>query len=235
MRQLMAALDGSASLNLVGGRINDDLVNVALADVFESLTLAGGGSDGGEVNCAVAQLAIAHGIAQSRRMVANLRGATIVGGGRIDLRNETIAMRFAPASKRTSLATFAGPFDVVGPLAEPNVGPDAAATAMNAAGAAASLSTVGIADSIAGLAGVNLTNKSSVGASCTSAADEPKSTSKQKSSAGTTSAKKSTSPTKTESSGGLLDDVSAGFQNLFDGSASTNNKTSGPQGSKDSR
>ena len=41
-------------------------------------------------------------------------------------------------------------------------------------------------------------------------------------------------PTKTESSGGLLDDVSAGFQNLFDGSAPTNNKTSKSQGFKDS-
>ena len=168
-------------------------------------------------------------------MVADLRGATIVGGGRIDLRNEIIAMRFASASKRTSLATFAGPFDVVGPLAEPNVGPDAAATAMNAAGAAASLATVGIADSIAGLAGVNLTNKSAVGASCTAVADKPKSTASQKAASGTTSAKKNTSSTKTESSGGLLDGVSAGFQNLFDGSAPTNNNTSSSQGSKDSR
>jgi AsmA family protein len=209
------------------------LVNVALAGTFETLTLAGGG-DGGQVNCAVAQLAIADGIAQSRRMVADLRGATIVGGGRIDLRNETIAMRFAPASKRTSLATFAGPFDVVGPLAEPNVGPDAAATAMSGAGAAASVATVGIADSIAGLAGVNLTNKSAAGASCAPATDGPKSTSTQKAGAGTSSAKKNTSPTKTESSGGLLDDVNAGFQNLFDGSAPTNNKTSKSRGSKDS-
>jgi uncharacterized protein involved in outer membrane biogenesis/HPt (histidine-containing phosphotransfer) domain-containing protein len=233
VRQLMAALDGTASLNMVGGRINDDLVNVALAGTFKTLTLAGGG-DGGQVNCAVAQLAIADGIAQSRRMVADLRGATIVGGGRIDLRNETIAMRFAPASKRTSLATFAGPFDVVGPLAEPNVGPDAAATAMSGAGAAASVATVGIADSIAGLAGVNLTNKSAAGASCAPATDGPKSTSTQKAGAGTSSAKKNTSPTKTESSGGLLDDVNAGFQNLFDGSAPTNNKTSKSRGSKDS-
>ena len=168
-------------------------------------------------------------------MVADLRGATIVGGGRIDLRNETIAMRFSPASKRTSLATFAGPFDVVGPLAEPNVGPDAAATAMSAAGAAASLATVGIADSVAGLAGVNLTSKSAAGASCIAAADEPKLTSKQKAASGTTSAKKNTSSPDTESSGGLLDDVSAGFQDLFDGSAPTNNKSSMSRGSKDSR
>ncbi|MGH6959688.1 MAG: AsmA family protein, partial [Dongiaceae bacterium] len=115
LRAVMAALDGSASLSMTGGRINGDLVNVALAGIFESLTLARGG-DGGQVNCAVAQLAVADGIAQSRRIVADLRGATILGGGRIDLRNETIAMRFSPASKRTSLATFAGPFDVVGPL-----------------------------------------------------------------------------------------------------------------------
>jgi uncharacterized protein involved in outer membrane biogenesis len=234
VRQWMAALDGSASLNMVGGRINDDLVNVALASIFETLTLAGG-SDGGQVNCAVGQLAIADGIVQSQRMVADLRGATIVGGGRIDLRNETIAMRFSPASKRTSLATFAGPFDVVGPLAEPNVGPDAAATAMSAAGAAASLATVGIADSVAGLAGVNLTSKSAAGASCIAAADEPKLTSKQKAASGTTLAKKNTSSPDTESSGGLLDDVSAGFQGLFDGSVPTNNKTSTSRGSKDSR
>jgi uncharacterized protein involved in outer membrane biogenesis len=235
LRAVMAALDGSASLNMTGGRINDDLVDVALAGIFESLTLAGG-NDGGQVNCAIAQFDIADGIAQGRRVVADLRGATVVGAGRIDLRNETVAMRFTPASKRTNLARFAGPFDVVGPLAAPAVRPDVVGTATNAVGAAASVGTLGIADSIVGLAGINLTNKNA-GASCAVAADNPAATSTQKS-----------SPRK-KSSGSLLDDVGEGLRgagtqlqdageslkNLFDGGPSTKNKASGTKGSKDSR
>jgi hypothetical protein len=205
VRQWMAALDGSASLNMVGGRINDDLVNVALASIFEALTLAGG-SDGGQVNCAVGQLAIADGIVQSRRMVADLRGATIVGGGRIDLRNETIAMRFAPASKRTSLATFAGPFDVVGPLAEP-MWPRRRGYGDGVLPVPPLLATAGIADSVAGLAGVNLTSKAPPALYRRGRRAEVDL--EAKAASGATSANKNTSsPT---SSGGL-DDVNAGFR-----------------------
>jgi uncharacterized protein involved in outer membrane biogenesis len=245
LRAVMGALDGTASLSVAGGRINDDLVNVALAGIFESLTLAGG-NDGGLLNCAVAQFDLADGVGQSRRAVADLRGATVVGTGRIDLRNESIAMRFTPASKHTNLARFAGPFDVVGPLASPSVRPDVVGTATNAVGAAASVGTLGIADSIVGLAGINLTNKNA-GASCAVAANQPAATSSQKTSTGTTTT--GTTTTRRKNSGGLLDDVTEGLrgagtqlqnageglQNLFDGATPTNNKTSKTKGSKDSK
>jgi uncharacterized protein involved in outer membrane biogenesis len=237
LRAVMGAIDGTASLSLAGGRINDDLVNVALAGIFESLTLAGG-NDGGLLNCAVAQFDLADGVGQSRRAVADLRGATVVGAGRIDLRNESIAMRFTPASKQTNLARFAGPFDVVGPLASPSVRPDVVGTATNAVGAAASVGTLGIADSIVGLAGINLTNKNA-GASCVVTADKPAATSSQKTSTGTTTTRK-------RNSGGLLDDVSESLrgagtqlqgagqslQNLFDGATPATNKKAGNKGSK---
>jgi uncharacterized protein involved in outer membrane biogenesis len=245
LRAVMGALDGTASLNLAGGRINDGLVNVALAGIFESLTLAGG-NDGGALNCAVAQFDLADGVAQSRRVVADLRGATVVGVGRMDLRNETIAMRFTPASKHTNLARFAGPVDVAGPLASPSVRPDVVGTATNAVGAAASVGTLGIADSIVGLAGINLTNKNA-GASCAVVADQPGATSDQQTSPTTTST--TTTTTRKKSSGGLLDDVSEGLrgagtqlenageslQNIFDGAAPTTNKKAGSKGSKDSK
>ena len=111
-------------------------------------------------------------------------GATVVGSGNIDLRNERIDMRVDPKSKNLNLSAIAVPMRVTGPLASPNVIPDPVATVGNTvdfATGTVNVATLGIFGALTGLDG----SSSDVGANpCATALNsaltgKPKSTSEQ--------------------------------------------------------
>ncbi len=110
-------------------------------------------------------------------------GATVVGTGNIDLRNERIDMRVDPKSKNLNLSAIAVPMRITGPLASPNVIPDPVATVgntVNFATGTVNVATLGIFGALTGLDG-----SSDVGANpCATALNsaltaKPKSTSEQ--------------------------------------------------------
>jgi uncharacterized protein involved in outer membrane biogenesis len=122
---LLAALNGTASADLTGGRISDDFAKLGLADLPQLVSVTAD-PDSRRLTCAAVRFAIKDGIVRSNRLVVDTRDAVVVGSGQLDLRRATIAMRFKPAAKQASPAGFSPvSFDVKGPLADPNLQADA--------------------------------------------------------------------------------------------------------------
>jgi AsmA family protein len=134
VRALMAGLNGKTNLAMGQGRIDNGFAKLLLGDLFKLLTFQGN-SDSSNINCFVSRFDIAGGLAQSTALVLDTNGATIVGGGTINLKTEGLDLSLDPKAKQTNLVNLAIPVKVGGTLAAPRVFPDPAGIAKGAAGA----------------------------------------------------------------------------------------------------
>ncbi|MDZ4735643.1 MAG: AsmA family protein [Rhodospirillaceae bacterium] len=166
IRQIMASLGGATNFEMGAGQINDRFARIVLSDLFE--LIAAGGAGGTNLNCVVSRFDIAGGIAESTALVLDTNGATIIGSGEIDLREERPDLRLVPNAKQTNLANLAIPVRIQGTLAEPQVGPDAAALAEGLVGSVGSVGG-GVFDVLAGVTGVGTASGTGDGA----ASDNP--------------------------------------------------------------
>jgi uncharacterized protein involved in outer membrane biogenesis len=136
VRQIMAGLSGRTDMQMGAGKINNRFAKIMLSDLFE-LVSSGGSADGSNLNCIVSKFDIAKGVATSKALVIDTKGATIVGSGKIMLDSEELNLQLDPSAKETSLAKLAIPINVGGTLASPSVRPDPAGIAKGATGAVA--------------------------------------------------------------------------------------------------
>jgi hypothetical protein len=153
LRDLMAGLNGGIYLEMGQGAIRNDFARLMFADVFQLITLGGTG-DAARVNCAVTRLASVDGIAAAKSMVVDTPGVTVLGSGEINLRDETLHLRFDSSSKQVNLANLAVPINVGGTLSHPSVAPDplgAVGNTADFAARAANTATFGVLSSLTGL------------------------------------------------------------------------------------
>ncbi|HVT54120.1 MAG TPA: AsmA family protein [Dongiaceae bacterium] len=157
LRDLMAKSNGGIHLEMGEGAIKNDFARLMFADLFQLVTFGGTG-DAAHVDCAVTDLVAVDGIANTRSMVLDTPGVTIVGSGDINLRDETLHLRFDSNSKQVNLANLAVPLNVGGTLSHPSVSPDALGAVgdtANFAARAANTATFGVLNSLTGVGGSN--------------------------------------------------------------------------------
>ena len=154
LRGLMGGLNGKASFATGEGRVQNAFARLLLSNLFGLLTPLDG--DASRISCIAGNFDIKQGIATTRGTVVETPGATVVGTGNIDLRNERIDMRVDPKSKDLNLSAIAVPVRITGPLASPNVIPDPVATVgntVNFATGTVNVATLGIFGALTGLDG----------------------------------------------------------------------------------
>ena len=154
LRGLMGGLNGKASFATGEGRVRNAFARLLLSNLFGLLTPFDG--DASRISCIAGNFDIKQGIATTRGTVVETPGATVVGAGNIDLRNERIDMRVDPKSKDLNLSAIAVPVRITGPLASPNVIPDPVATVgntVNFATGTVNVATLGIFGALTGLDG----------------------------------------------------------------------------------
>jgi AsmA family protein len=154
LRDLMAGLNGKAGFATGAGQIRNTFAQLLLANLFGLLTPLDGNAS--RISCIAGNFDIRQGIATTRGTVVETPGATVVGTGNIDLRNERIDMRVDPKSKDLNLSAIAVPVRITGPLASPNVIPDPVATVgntVNFATGTVNVATLGIFGALTGLDG----------------------------------------------------------------------------------
>jgi hypothetical protein len=132
------------------GQINDRFARIILSDLFE--LIASGAAGGSNLNCVVSRFDISGGIAESTALVLDTNGATIVGTGDIDLREEQPDIRLVPNAKQTNLVNLAIPVRIQGTLANPQVSPDAEAMAQGLVGSVTGMGG-GVFDVLSGVTG----------------------------------------------------------------------------------
>lgn len=230
-RELAMTADGMVGLGVTDASINDDLMKLFLTDLEQALSFDGSGA---RLRCLTAVHAFKGGVGRSRQFVADTGAVVVVGQGGINLRDETIAMRFEPSARELSLGALPVPVDVSGPLARPDVTPDALGATANVASEAASMATLGVADTLLDLVGEAPLSNSGPLASCAPLPAALASTKSKKTKATTstgdttqqaTTATTTKKKSKKKASGAeqLLDDIGAGLGGIFDGSSSSTN------------
>lgn len=155
LRSLMAGANGHVAFEAGQGQLQNRFVRLLFSGLFDLISF-GGSSDASRVNCLAARFVVENGIAQSRGIVLDTPGATVLGSGQIDLRQERLDLHLDTQSKQINLANLAVPMNVGGTFASPSVTPDALGAVGNTADfatRAADIATLGVLSSVTGLGG----------------------------------------------------------------------------------
>lgn len=153
LRSLMAGANGFVTFEAGRGQLQNRFARLLFADLFQLISF-GGSDDAALVNCLVTRFRIENGIARAHGLVLDTPGATVVGSGQIDLREERLGLHLDTQSKQVNLANLAVPMNVGGTLSSPSVTPDALGAVGNTAEfatRAADLATLGVLSSLTGL------------------------------------------------------------------------------------
>lgn len=150
VRTLMASANGNVRVVVGPGRYKNRALDVG-ADVTQlanALNPARSQDPYTEVKCAVLRFPVRNGIATiSNGIALETNKVRLIGGGTVNLRNETLELGFRPEAASGlgvgvgNLARFA---KVEGTLANPRIGLDMAGTASTAAAAGAAIATGGL-------------------------------------------------------------------------------------------
>ena len=135
--QILASLQGNARLQLRDGTLSHLVTEAAGLDLAEALGVLVRGDAPLPLRCARVDLAIDHGVAVIQRAVLDNADSTLRLDGRIDLRNETLALRARSMPKDFSPLSLRAPVLVTGTLVKPQVGLDGRALGARALAATA--------------------------------------------------------------------------------------------------
>ncbi len=133
LRGLMAALDGTVSVVMGKGSIDNRYVNLIGADLLRTLAPSASEQKGTTVNCLVSRFLVKNGIATSSALLFDTDLVTVGGKGTVDLGTEKLDLTLVPRPKDATLLSLAAPINVKGTLAAPTAAPDTAAVAKKVA------------------------------------------------------------------------------------------------------
>jgi uncharacterized protein involved in outer membrane biogenesis len=123
VRAIMASLNGTTSVSMVKGVLNNRRIAFLSGDFLKLLT--GGGSTT-EIYCAVSRFTIVNGVANSDALIFDASNLSARGSGAINLGTEGLNLLLRPETKQPALASLAVPIRVGGTLAHPSAAPDVA-------------------------------------------------------------------------------------------------------------
>ncbi len=125
VRAAAASANGAVSVVMPRGQIRQSLAELLGIDVTKGLFLLISKNKGETpVRCAVADFTAQNGVLTARRIVLDTGVVLALGGGRIDLRNETMDLRLNGKPKKFRLVRIAAPITVKGRLESPKFGVD---------------------------------------------------------------------------------------------------------------
>ena len=132
-QQIVGSLAGETYLSGRGGEVElGALVSLVsgLDDIFRPLL---GGREEIPISCFVDRFVVSDGVMTSQVQMLSTSSFAVAGSGTIDLAREQLDLRFTTAARRPSLASFAVPFRVRGPIGAPEAYPDPLGTIFTAA------------------------------------------------------------------------------------------------------
>jgi uncharacterized protein involved in outer membrane biogenesis len=125
LADMLGSGNGDLKLFMTGGDISALLVNLAGLDFGNVLVSALGIPSRARLRCMVVDLGLKDGQVDTRTMLLDTTEANVVGDGRIDLKAEKIDYRIKTQPKRINVGSMATPIDIVGPLRNPSIRPQA--------------------------------------------------------------------------------------------------------------
>ncbi|WP_026988658.1 AsmA family protein [Fodinicurvata fenggangensis] len=132
-RALASSLNGRSEIIGHEGVITNRLLAVVSTGLSEIMGPLLGDNEQTRLNCIVSRFAFENGVATSQAQLLDTSTFSVAGGGRIDLRDESLNMNFDTKTRQTALVSLAIPFNVRGTLKNPSFSPDPAGTVEAAA------------------------------------------------------------------------------------------------------
>jgi hypothetical protein len=120
LQALLASMSGQVSGSVRDGSLADRTINLAGQHIVEWMFTRTADS-GAPLVCFVAYFDFKDGIGTARQLVLETDKAQVVGGGTLNLRNETMDFVFTPRPKHNQLIGRVGPVDVSGPVSAPKI------------------------------------------------------------------------------------------------------------------
>jgi AsmA protein len=135
---IASTLDGSFSVTMGKGTIDNRLLGSTLASVLREINMLDLVGRGGtsQVECFVANATVSHGVATFHPLAFASTLLTMDGGGSVNLGNETLDLRVRPQG-RVAGTEIVVPVRISGPWRSPATAPDAAAAVTQNAGSVA--------------------------------------------------------------------------------------------------
>lgn len=119
--EIPRTLGGSVTSSLRDGWVGTDLINLTGMSIPAWLLSGGAGGGGAELVCVVAPFAFTEGRGTTHGLVFETREVQIAGVGYVNLRRETIDLRFKPQPLRQELIKVTQPFAIQGNLYHPSL------------------------------------------------------------------------------------------------------------------
>ena len=132
--KMAAAADGGITVIMEDGRVSGLMMELAGADILESLGIALSGDPSIPVRCMISDFTISDGVLKTKLFLMDTTDTNLVGKGSIILRDETIDFRLTAHPKDISLLSARTPVIIRGTLKEPAPRPEV--TTLAAKGAA---------------------------------------------------------------------------------------------------
>ena len=131
---IAASLNGDTKLLMNQGKVKTEAFDAAIGGLSALVgMLSAEKSEWTVLNCVASRFEIKNGVATSQVLLADTEYSTVVGEGKMDLGQETLAMKVSPQSKSATL-NVAVPIKIGGTFAEPTFRPDELATARRLGG-----------------------------------------------------------------------------------------------------
>ena len=152
VRAIMAALDGKLAVTMNEGRLQDELFDLASADLLKLISPFGSREKGIGINCLVGRYDVKRGNLRSLVTFFDTTRASVRGNGGASLADETLDFTLVPHAKEASVMALMVPIRIDGRFAAPSVYPDPGGVAKSAVGVVAgvALGPIGMIGSVIG-------------------------------------------------------------------------------------
>jgi len=152
VRAIMAGLDGKLAVTMKDGRLKDEVLEFASADLLKLISPFGSREEGIGINCLVGRYDVKGGRLRSLVTLFDTTRASVRGSGGANLADETLDFTFVPHAKEASVMALLVPMRVGGRFAAPSVYPDPGGVAKSAVGVVAgvALGPIGMIGSVIG-------------------------------------------------------------------------------------
>jgi len=120
-REVMANLNGEIAIFVSEARIPDISLSLRSIDLVYRMLPWLKRREDLIVNCAISQLDVNDGIVDIKLLYLDSAQMTMIGGGKIDLRNEDLDLRLSPRPRRSKILAHNMDLLVTGPFTEPKI------------------------------------------------------------------------------------------------------------------
>jgi AsmA family protein len=120
--EILSTLDGAVHASLRDGTISHLAMEAAGLDVAQALGVLVRGDRPLPLRCAIVDMAVKNGVAQTQRAVLDNRDSVLRVDGTVDLRDESLALRARSRPKDVSPFTVRSPVIVTGTFTQPKLG-----------------------------------------------------------------------------------------------------------------